>query len=93
MGLEYRIRLQEVEPNRVGEILRAAPFFSEFEHGFFNFRHPNADSSEWPAVFAKIETEGIYICDNCDRVVFQALVQYLRQNLNVAEQDFCIEEL
>ncbi len=95
MGFEFKIRLSKLDPDQAGQVLRAAPFYSDYDpaNELFNFRNRGKQPSDWPALWAKIDSDGIYLCDNGDREVFQAVVDYIRHNVNEATQDFCMDEL
>ena len=95
MGFEFKIRLSKLDPDQAGQVLRAAPFFSDYDpaHELFNFRNQGNQASEWPALWAKIESDGIYLCHNGDREIFLSVVDYIRKNGNEETQDFCIDEL
>jgi hypothetical protein len=95
MGFEFKIYLPNLDTERSTRVLRSAPFYSDYDasHDFFNFRDPNTDSSSWPAVWAKLEPDGIYLCHNGDRAIFQSVVDHIRQNLAQDSDKFRMDEL
>lgn len=95
MGFEYKIHLTKLYPEEAGQLLRAAPFYSDYDptNEFFNFRNQGKPFTDWPDLWAKIDADGIYLCHNGDKEIFKAVVDYLRQSVNEYTQDFCLEEL
>ncbi len=95
MGFEFKIRLTNLDTDQVGQALRAAPFYSDYDasYEFFNFRNLEKDDSDWPALWAQIDSDGIYLCHNGNQEVFQAVVDYLRKTVTKASEEFCMDEL
>lgn len=95
MGFEFKIRLSKLDPDQTGPLLRAAPFYSDYDLAYelFNFRHPGKPFSERPDLWAKIDSDGIYLCHNGDKEIFQAVVDYLQQNVANDTRDFYMDEL
>jgi hypothetical protein len=95
MGIEFQVRLPNLDADKCGEILRSAPFYSDYDasHEFFNFRDPARENGGWPELWAKLDTDGIYLCHNGSRAVFEAVVDHIRQNICKPSEELCIEEL
>ena len=95
MGIEYRVPLDDPMPQAWDHILRTAPYFSQYNQSYqlFEFRsaqRPNL--GEMPAVVVAIEPHGLYVCDNGDRRIAQAVLTCVRAAIIAAGQPFRIED-
>ncbi|MBK9145705.1 MAG: hypothetical protein IPM23_24795 [Candidatus Melainabacteria bacterium] len=95
MGFEFKISLANRDGDRIEQVLCSAPFYSDYDASreFFNFREPEEKRTGWPALWAKLDPDGIYLCHNGNRAVFKAVVDHIRQNLGEGFGEFRMDEL
>jgi hypothetical protein len=65
MGIEYKFRFSFSDIRQVEQVLDSITSFSRFDarYGFYEFRNA-AGASVIPDVHVRIETYGLYVCDN-----------------------------
>lgn len=95
MGIEYKIEFQYKDCVKLAEILRAVPFFANYNESlkFYEYRaNAKTDLTVMPDAHAKIESNGIYFCNNCG-TVSQEVWSHLVKSIKVEYGQLKIEEL
>jgi hypothetical protein len=95
MGIEYRVPLDRPASQEWDHILRAAPYFSQYNKPYrlYEFRAPNRPFPDgMPDVVVGVKSNGLYLCDNGNRTITEAIVSYMRAAITAAGNTFVLED-
>ncbi len=76
MGIEYTLRVEKPDPERILTILRGLPEAQETDHGI----DVGPFGGGWPTATVTLDPEGVYLCDHaCGTAVLDLLVTRLTE--------------
>jgi hypothetical protein len=96
MDVEYKFHLNSFDKQKLNDILRRGPFFSDYDPDYrlYNFRlASNTDPVVMPNLVAAIEPDGLYVCDNGGSDLADRVINYLEAFLEGELGQLRIEEI
>jgi hypothetical protein len=96
MGIEYKFYVNNFDAQKLDDILRRGPFFSDYDTDFrlYNFRMAsNTDPVVMPNLVVAIEPDGLYVCDNGGSDSAERVINYLKAFLEGELGQLRIEEI
>ena len=94
MGIEYRRPLDKPTSQQSDNVLRATPYFSHYNQPYrlYEFRSPNRPNLDaMPDVVVAIKSNSLYLCDNGNRTIMQAILNDVRASIIAAGDSFVLE--
>jgi hypothetical protein len=91
MGMEYKLSFPLSDIREIQRLLTLISSFSRFEPNAEIYEFRNSDNlGEMPNVFVKIESDGLYLCNNGDgKTILEDLIQRIEDKFGSGE----LEEL
>ena len=96
MGIEYKFHVNSFDTQKLDDVLRRGPFFSDYDPDcrLYNFRNAsNTDPAVMPDLVAAIESDGLYVCDNGGSDLAERVLNYLKASLEGELGQLRIEEI
>ncbi len=87
MGIEYKLHFSLPDIRKTQRLLTLISSFSRFEPNTEMYEFRNSDGlGEVPNVFVKIESDGLYLCNNGDgKKILEDLIQQIEGEFGSGE--------
>jgi hypothetical protein len=87
MGIEYKLHFPLSDIRKIQRLLTLISSFSGFEPNAEMYEFRNSDNlGEMPNVFVKIESDGLYLCNNGDgKKILEDLIQQIEGEFGSGE--------